>query len=286
MLDMIGRISCANFILHPIFIVGGSRSGTIVLLKAMGRHEEIISTPSENPFITDIGGMVHALEYCSESERNYYLQTLRVRHEYIYADLRRLAIETSFGPHYGIKNLIKHVVQRKKNIMRKRYWCTKTFPSKKVAHGLLKLYPDAKFLWILRNGVNVVYSRCRFPAFRDLTFEEHCHHWADSIRRFSYIKELPDSAVVRQEELLDDPDQVFGHVFDVFGIRFDSKSAEYAKTHHVHPLSDESTIKGVDIKKTITQRQPAHMDWSTDQKNIFKEICSESMRIAGYRLEF
>lgn len=283
---MIGRIACANFIQHPIFIVGGSRSGTIVLLKAMGSHGEILSTPSENPFITDIGGMVHALEYCSESEQKYYQQTLRVQHEYIYNDLRRLAIETSFGSHFGMKSLIKHLTQGKTNILRKGYWCTKTFPSENVAKGLLKLYPDAKFLWILRNGVNVVYSRCRFPAFRDLAFEEHCRHWADLIKRFVYLKELPGSAVVRQEELLDDPDQVFRRIFDVFGIGYDAKPAEYALTHHVHPLSDESTIKGVDIKKTIAKRQPAYMEWSTDQRNIFKKICSESMHIAGYKIEF
>jgi len=61
MLDWLGRVASARFIKSPIFIVGGSRSGTIVLLKAMGRHVRILSTPSEDPFVTDVGGMVHSL---------------------------------------------------------------------------------------------------------------------------------------------------------------------------------------------------------------------------------
>jgi len=42
MLDWLGKIACARFINRPIFIIGGSRSGTIVLLKAMGRHARIL----------------------------------------------------------------------------------------------------------------------------------------------------------------------------------------------------------------------------------------------------
>ena len=100
MLDWLGSVASARFIKSPIFIVGGSRSGTIVLLKAMGRHARILSTPSENPFITDIGRMVYSLEFCSEVEMDYYRRTLRVSPDYIYQSLRRLALESAIGRRY------------------------------------------------------------------------------------------------------------------------------------------------------------------------------------------
>jgi hypothetical protein len=286
MFDWVGKFASARFINKPIFIVGGSRSGTIVLLKAMGRHTRILSTPSEDPFITDVGGMVQSLEFCSEVEKQYYQDTLRVSHAYIYERLRRLALESALGPHYGLKNIVKLAVKNKVNPLGKRYWCTKTFPGKNVAQGLEKLYPDARFIWILRNGVNVVHSRCLFPAFRDLPFEEHCQHWADTIGRFSYLLEMPGAVVVHQEELVEDPDRVFRRIFNDFRIEYDPKPTEYALTHHVHPLGDESTTRGVDIKKTLSERPPAWQEWTEEQKSIFKDLCGEAMQLAGYKIEF
>jgi hypothetical protein len=286
MLDSLGKVVSQRFIKSPIFIVGGSRSGTIVLLKAMGRHCRILSSPSEDPFITDVGRMVHSLEYCSEVERQYYLDTLRISHGYIYDTLRRLVLESALGPHYGLKHLVKLAIQSKVNPLAKQHWCTKTFPGKKTAQGLMKLYPEARFIWILRNGVNVIHSRCKFPKFRDLPFEEHCQHWASSIARFSYLLELPGAVVVHQEELVDDPDRVFRRIFETFRIDYDPKPTEYALTHHVHPLSDESTTKGIDIKKTLAERPPAYQDWTQEQMRMFRNICGEAMQLAGYEIEF
>ena len=70
------------------------------------------------------------------------------------------------------------------------------------------------------------------------------------------------------------------------GIDYDPKPTEYALTHHVHPLGDESTTKGVDIKKTLSDRPPAYQDWTQEQKEIFKDICGEAMQLAGYEIEF
>lgn len=286
MLDWLGRVASARFIKSPIFIVGGSRSGTIVLLKAMGRHRRILSTPSEDPFITDVGRVVHSLEFCPEVEKQYYLETLRISHDYIYDMLRRLALESALGAHYGLKQLIKMLVSKEANVLKKDYWCTKTFPGENTALGLKRLYPDARFIWILRNGVNVVHSRCQFPAFRDLPFDEHCRHWASSIMRFKYLLEFPETVVVHQEELVDDPDNVFRRIFEEFHVDYDPGPTKYALTHHVHPLGDESTTKGVDIKKTLADRPPAYQNWTQEKKGMFKDICGEAMQLAGYELEF
>lgn len=286
MLDWLGRFASARFIKCPIFIVGASRSGTIVLLKAMGRHTRILSTPSEDPFITDVGGMVHSLEFCNEVEKKYYQDTLRISQEYIYDSLRRLAMESALGPHYGLRQLIKLAVINKVNPLAKRYWCTKTFPGKNVAQGLMRLYPEARFIWIVRNGVKVVHSRSKFPAFRDLPFEEHCRHWADTVGRFSYLLDLPGAVVVHQEELVEDPDRVFRRIFDTFRIDYDPRPANYALTHHVHPLADETTTKGVDIKKILSERPPAYQEWTQEQMRVFKDICGDAMQLAGYEVEF
>jgi hypothetical protein len=285
MLGQLGKLASARFIDKPIFIVGGSRSGTIALLMAIGKHRRILSSPSEDPFITDLGGMVHALEYCSDVERDYYLRTLRISHDYIYKSLHRLALESAFGRHYGLKQLVKYTLENGLGLFQKRYWCTKTFPSELVTQGLLKLYPGTKFIWILRNGVNVVHSRRKFPEFRELSFENHCQHWADSIMRFSYLFDLSEAIVIRQESLADDPAMVFRNIFNHIGVAYDPGPAEFALSHLVHPL-DEDTSKGVNVKKVLSERSPAYEGWTVEQKSMFRDICGEAMNKAGYSLDF
>jgi len=287
MFDMLGKIFTRRFIKRPLFVVGGSRSGTIVLLKALGKHKQILAAPTEDPFITDLGGLVHDLEFCSEREQKYYSRTLRISRDYIYRVLHKLAIESSMGPNYGFRHLVNDSLSEKRlNIFRKRYWCTKTFPTPEVGQGLLKLYPQARFVWILRNGVSVVHSRTKFPEFRGLPFEEHCRHWSEKIMEFDYLNDIPEAIVIHQEDLLDNPAVVFRSVFDHIGIDDDGLSTNYAMTHHVHPLDDCATSTGVDIKKTIAERPPAYQEWSDMQRQQFKDICGHAMQQAGYEIEF
>jgi len=283
---LIGKRLSSRFIDNPIFIVGGSRSGTIALLKALGRHEQIVAAPTEDPFITDVGRMALQLDFFENHEKEYYIRTLRISFSRILESLRRLAIESAFGPDYGLSYWIREGVRERGRLFRKRWWCTKSFPGEETTRGLIRLYPNAKFIWILRNGVNVVHSRTKFPEFHDLPFEEHCAHWANSIQRFAYLSVLPQATVVKQEEFADDPDmamrQIFGHV----GLPYDSGPTEFSLTHHVHPLADESTTKGVDVKQVLAERPPAYLEWSDEWRSTFKELCGEAMATAGYPVEF
>ena len=286
MLDWLGKLASAPFINRPFFVVGGSRSGTIALLKAIGKHPRIFATPSEDPFITDIGGMVYQLEFCSEVEMDYYRRTLRVSTDYIYQSLRRLALESAIGKRYGFKQIMKSMLAGELNPVTKRYWCTKTFPSETVAQGLMKLYPETRFIWILRNGINVVHSRGKFPEFRHLPFEEHCHSWAESIMRFRYLFDLPQAVVVRHEEFVQDPERVFRRVFEHIGVEYSQEPVDFALTHHVHPLDDLNTTKGIDVRKVLSGRSSPTREWTETEQTVFRRICGEAMAQAGYELDF
>jgi hypothetical protein len=286
MLDTVGNLVTKRFFNNPIFIVGGGRSGTIALLKAMGNHPEILITPSEDPFITDVGGMMYGLEYADEREKQYYLRTLRISHDHIHKSLRQLCLESALGPNYGLKYLLKAALKQRINPFSRRCWCTKTFPNERVAMGLMRLYPGAKFIYILRNGLNVVHSRTKFPEFRELEFEEQCHTWANGVNRFGYLVELPEATMVRQEELADDPEAVFRRIFNHIGIVYHPGPATFARTTHVHPLAEEKTAQGVDVKRALQERPPIYEDWTHAQKDIFKRICGDTMASAGYQVPF
>jgi hypothetical protein len=286
MLSTAGKFASRRLLNNPIFIVGGSRSGTVALLKAMGQHPMILSSPSENPFMTDLGRMAYDLGYATERDTGYYEESLRVSREYIFDSLRHLALESSLGPHNGLKFLLSTWIKKPIDIFGKRYWCTKTFPGEKTAQGLRVLYPNTRFIWILRNGMSVVFSRARFPEFRDLDFREHCQHWANSIQRFAYLSSLPEATVVHQEDLTDNPDAVFRRIFNLVGAPYHSASTEYALHTHVHPLADEGTATGVNVKQVLKERRPPHESWTEEQRIMFKDICGGAMALAGYEIPY
>jgi hypothetical protein len=286
LLSAIGKKLSSILINKPIFVVGGSRSGTSVLVQALGKHKQIYCFKGEAPFITDIGGMVHNLEYAPERELAYYKNSLRVSHDYIYENLRRLSYESAFGKNYGLVRMLKDMAHGEFNPMTKRFWCAKTFPNENVAKGLTKLFPKGKFILIHRNGIDVVHSRTQFQGFRDLDFRRQCEEWARSSNQFAYLLKHEDAITIKHADLIDDAHSVFRQICVHLEIGYDSGPAEFTSTHQVHPLSAVSTATDVNVKEIMRQRVPAEESWTAEQRQIFKEVCAEAMDHMGYVIPF
>jgi hypothetical protein len=283
MLNALGRSLSARFFQHPILIVGTGRSGTSVLLQAMGSHPDIYALPGEAPFLTTIGGAAYLFE--DAENRSYYLDSLKVTKTYLFGQLRRLGFEVAAGPHFGLKRSLKGIVGRSASPLRRRFWCAKSFPSEPVTRGLLSLYPTIKFIYIVRNGCDVVQSRTKFKGFTHQGFKQHCLNWAEGVDKYRHLTGLTESCLVTQEALLDDPDALFTRLFQFLGLSDHPGAADYARTTLVHPL-DKSTRTGTDAREALAKREAAHTDWSDDQRAMFKEICGPAMAELGYRVPF
>lgn len=171
---IIGKYLTRKFINYPIFVVGDGRSGTSVLLQALGKHPLILSMPGEAPLITSMGAIISRLELTDDTKREYYKNALKFDKTYLYEHLQRLSFEIAGGKNYALRMLMKNLLPNPSLLMRKRYWAAKTFPNENIANGLMKLYPKAKFIYIIRNGIDVVQSKTRFSGFRDNDFRQHC----------------------------------------------------------------------------------------------------------------
>lgn len=280
--DTVGRLMARRVEDRPIFVVGGGRSGTSVLVQALGKHREIYAFTGEDPFLTDIGGMMFNLEFADERELAYYRNSLRVSHQHIYTALKKLAYESAFGPHYGLRSMMRDTASGAFSLFTKTCWCAKTFPVKSVAQGLLKLYPQARFILIHRSGIDVVNSRTQFHGFRELDFRKQCEEWAQNVRDFSYLMEFPQATTVRHRDLVDDPEGVFRHIQSFLGMEYDPAPATFAQTTQIHPLATVSNETNVDVKSLMASRPQVFEGWAPDQQAIFREICSEPMSRLGY----
>lgn len=284
MRSVIGRALSAHFYHRPIFQVGASRSGTIVLYKALGTHPAILSMPSEDPFVTYVAGAVVPFE--AGPETDYFRESVRIDRPYLYRQLRRLCFESAAGLQFGFKTLAKALAKEGAGLLRKRFWCVKCFPLEEHAHALLTLYPEAKFVYIVRNGIDVVESRTKFPAFRDQPFEHHCEFWVQAARKFSYLSRFDRAVEVRQEELLADPAQVFARIAAHIGVPNDPSPARYVTTTLVHSRGDKATHTNVDVRKSLQERPPSYANWTVTQRETFKRVCGEAMDQLGYSVPF
>lgn len=282
--SLLGAGLSRQFYERPIFQVGASRSGTIVLYKALGTHPNIFSMPSEDPFITYIAATVEPFEFGNEIA--YFEESVRLKRPYLYTQLRRLCFESAAGPNYGWKTHVKGLLRDKTDYFNKTHWCVKCFPLETNAYALMRLYPEARFIYIVRNGIDVVQSRTKFPAFRDQTFMSHCKFWVQAADKFDYLMSLPEAVAIRQEELLNEPDAVFERITSHLGLKQHPNPGNYVKTTLVHSRGDKATHENIDVRKSLQERPPSYETWDEAQRETFKQICGPAMEKLSYVIPF
>lgn len=283
MLSSIGHLLARRFAERPILVVGVGRSGTSVVKRALGAHPEVVAGDGEAPFVATIASA--ALHFESEERGAYRRDALRTDLGYMRDALRRICFEAAMGPHHGLRRTLRESARARKSPLQLRRWCLKTFPTAEQASGLLSLYEEARFVYVFRNGCDVVHSRTRFASMRDRPFAEHCREWAEAEERYAYLLTVPESIAIRQEELLADPRATLGRVLEHLRLRGHRAPASLASSTLVHPL-DEPTKTGVDVTDAVRAREPSWQNWTSEQRATFSEICRPAMERLGYDMPF
>ena len=283
MIDALAKRLTARAFSNPLLVVGLGRSGTTVLLQALGKHPEILSVKCESPLIYHIGGMIYDYELSEYSD--WHQRSLRFPVEHLRSSLRRLIFESVYGKHFGLFEILKKAIRMDLSIFRKRMWAARTYPQHEEALGILQLFPNARFVYIYRNGYDVVQSRTRYRSFRDLPFTEHCETWARHIYKYLYLRNFKQAVSISHEEFRLQPELAFSRIFQLTGVKEHAGPADYVKSTMVHPL-DQSTKKGIEVGQAFAQRPPAYIGWSTEQKETFKSVCGDAMIKMGYEIPF
>lgn len=273
----IGRLLSQRFFDNPIFIVGAGRSGTSVLLQALGKHPCVLAADGEAPLLSQIGELAAVLE------EDYHARSLHIPDEKVKETLRRLSFESCLGRNYGFGMQLRNLVKKRST---PRFWSAKTFPSSRAFSGLQSMYPPARFIYIIRNGIDVVHSRTKFSGFRDLSFEAHCNTWASSIENYAYLSTHDEALVIKYEDLLCSPAAFFGAIWRFLDVPSDPAPINFVQTTLIHPPLDETTKQNIDVKRALMDRPPAYNEWSSNQKSQFKQICGIAMEKTGYDIPF
>jgi hypothetical protein len=283
MMASLGRALTRRILDRPVFVVGAARSGTSVMLQGLGCHTAILSADVESPFLPYLGFLVHP--FALRENRRYHQESLQIPLDYAFAMFRRLSFESVFGRDYGVRRMVRRPERLMHLATRWRRWCAKTFPNAVEAQSLAALFPQGKFVYIFRNGVDVVHSRSNFRGMRAIPFDEQCRVWARHVEKFDYLLEMPQAIAVRHEALVENPETVFREVLRHIGEPEQAGPAAFARGTLVHSLGQRTQV-GVDALQALRDRPKAHETWGRDEREACARICGPSMARLGYDVPF
>ncbi len=281
MLELIGKTLTNSFYENPIFVVGSGRSGTSVLLQALGKHTNILAMRGEAPFYTSLGGDTYNFELAHNHD--YFTRSLHVNKQYFYQQLKKIGFESASGRYYGLRYMLRALFTERKNLSRCHYWALKTFPPEKSTKGLLTLFPKAKFVYITRNGIDVVNSMAKFHGFREMDFETHCHKWTNEATKYHYLLDHPHASHVRHEDLVKNPTVFFTKIFSFLNLPPESGVAQFTSNTVVHPL-DQGDQTNINAKELFGSRESPFKTWDTDRQALFIKICGKAMTKLSYKI--
>ena len=254
---------------RSVFVIGSPRSGTSVLGWAIAQHQDMWTGP-EADFPYQFGRsreLERIWNLCAKRKGGWLDRHEVSREEYL----------ASIG--LGLDQLFR---TRSKG----QRWIDSTPANVLVAPMLAQLFPNAKFLHIVRDGRWVVNSLMRsgidVRAAKDFTTATKTWRtYVNAGRKFGDAQ--PDRALeVRQEKMERNPESVMREVQCFLDLEHSDKPAEFLRTRRIN--SSYATTLRENLKETNPNAVPKApwQQWSPSEKDTFRSLAMETMAELGY----
>lgn len=230
----------------PIFIISCERSGSTLLRYIIDTHPDICS-PSELSLGSLCSSLIHLVDHLSLGEvgRNIFQED---RNILVCAEVNRMVSE-------WMNTYVK--------FRGKRLWCEKTPKNLDYLTILQSVFPDAKYICLHRNCMDVVYSL--FEASRMGIYVDHVYYarnnnqvsvyvdsWVDKTSRLlTFEKENAQQCIrVRYEDIVTNPAETLKPVFEFIGVTWDEKLLDSVfSSPHENGYGDLKVMFTKEIKK-------------------------------------
>ena len=261
-----------------IFLVGTPRSGTTILQSLLAAHPEVISFPESKFF--------HYLLY------DKLVGQLRSRMEVFFNDeIKRPELLKDFDDSQSVENKTRWFVGVLDGLaaeQNKSIWLEKTPEHIYFIPDIEGLLPDAKFIHILRNGMDTIasmYESTRiyhelWGAGWDL---DHCiERWVYAVLNSHKYVNKASHILVKYEDLLDDKIKLLGKICKFVGIEYDGAMLENYKQQAANLSLNVPWHKGIDRDISSTKFHKYHALFKQDEiAYILNKISWVNKEIAG-----
>lgn len=263
----------------PIFIFGVPRSGTTLVRTILNCHPRIACGPEAPWLANHLSQNVMALHRALTTDDFGYSRNFGVAPAKVTARLRALVdgLFMDFAAQNG-----------------KQRWAHKTPDDCLFVEFFTELFPDAKYIHLVRNPFDVALSTSRVPAHRKGISEWHENNlmiepgfpvantlfnsalrwqrWNDRLE--SGLRSV-DCRRVSYESLVLEPEKAFGELFAFLGEKFTPEILDYSKFSNILPAWEWSSADLRANKKITASRADR---WKTELTS--EQICVLST-IAG-----
>ena len=251
----------------PVFVVGSVRSGTSAVALALSQGAGL--PHHEEGHITTLLRMV--FDTAEEVAGNF----ADTQGRFLINELDLNAFRTHVS-----NFLFAFVESRYPSGM----WMDKTpddfarSPAIRAAPLMLDFFPNARFIYCVRRGVENVLSRQR--KFPETPFYYHCRSWAASVMAWEAVRPLLGNRWLeaRQEQLSLEPEKMAREIADFLELE-DAK--RLAVEHSLRTDRPEQSRPAADFRQLGLHET----GWDDACIAIFREECSEAMKLAGYSLD-
>lgn len=285
----------------PVFILGNPRSGTTMLRLMLTSHEDI-GIPPESEFIVRLFSRYGHLKSFSQSEIAEFRNSLsgdpidlaeqwEVPLDALFYDAQALLGK----PYAEVCASIYRAYQRAKGLAPTQLWGDKNNAYSQYVDLLARLYPEARFVHLLRDGRAVLNSYRKLSTEDDNIYApvlpkdafEVALRWTDTTSRIE--RHLRQHAVrrwisIRYEDLLEEPEAQSRHLCKFLDLPYDPSMLEFHLRNSEQSLEPKrygwkaNTFLPLDKKKStswLTELSPRALE-------RFESIASPALRRYGY----
>ena len=255
-----------------LFLSATGRSGTTILRRSLGLHPEIYYNGQENNVVQDVIDV--AQRNCTLDSR---IKALVVNQDQYDAAFRQLLLSLIW-PQSELRN--RKILMAAIN------------PTGDLLDYLVQVFPEAKILGLVRNGIEVVNSRTRYASFADAEFEQQCAVWTRSQGVVQWGQKNPERFRLFRHEWMYglEIDRKLGELFSWLQISNSPEVAANLTNVLAHPTSDTGksfeSMSAEEKKAYFASKSAAWKNWSSEQRTAFLSTCGPLMGLLEYEIPF
>ncbi|NIR48841.1 glycosyltransferase [candidate division KSB1 bacterium] len=277
----------------PFFVIGSGRSGSTLFRRILTTHSELHIPPENFGLGTSIRKYQQFSKIMIWSDLVHLIMSLFEFHHEFYTfevSLRPLVNELIDIPH-NRRNLA-YMLDRFYRYHAERHGCSMVRWGDKTPlisyepgalEDILKVFPDAQFIHLARDGCDVISSTLRYGFFTSLTTA--AHRWVRVVQQTrDFTKAHPErSMLVRYEDLVRQPEATTKAVCQFLNVTFEQQmlsSEDFANGMGDVPVLSEhrEVAKPINDSNIGTGRR----DFSDQEKEKLQSIIGRELEAFGY----
>ena len=243
---------------RPVFVVGAPRSGTSMMQWALRQHPELWGGQESDYLVPLLADLDDVYAHGTVRGKLHWLSGQQVGHEEF---LRHIG--------YGINSLYMSRTEG-------RCWVEQTPQYTLYLDGIATMFPGASFLFMLRDGRQVVTSLRKFV--NPVEHADACHLWVNFTRHglaFAQSEQGQRMHTVRYEHVVENTEAALRDIYDFLGLPYAAGSVEFIRSR-----SPINSSFGQEV--SMDKVRARWLDWPLEQRQIFREIAGELLVELGF----